>query len=291
MSTLRRNLASVGRRVLGEGAYVRAWTGWHNAGRGLATAATYAKWAVGLRNRRRLETMRDSYAGRRCFVIGNGPSLGEMDLAPLRQEITIGSNCLFLLFEDIGFKPTFLTVEDRLVAEDRGDIISALRGATKVIPSDLAHFIRPDDDTVYIWFRRHYSHFPTFSPDLARTAFWGGTVTFLNLQLAYYIGCRDVYLIGVDHSYDIPDDADIAERGVITSRSADPNHFSPDYFGPGYRWHDPKVERMERSYVAAREFGATHHLRISNATDGGKLEVFPRVEYSEIIRKPEGGAP
>src|ERR1700738_2271379 len=54
----------------------------------------------------------NKYRDRRCFVIGNGPSLGKMDLSPLRDEITIGCNGLFLLFEKLGFLPTYYTVED-----------------------------------------------------------------------------------------------------------------------------------------------------------------------------------
>ena len=38
----------------------------------------------------------------------------------------------------------------------------------------------------------------------------------------------------------------------IVSTSDDPNHFDPEYFGKGYRWHDPMVERMEVAYNRAK---------------------------------------
>ena len=92
-----------------------------------------------------------------------------------------------------------------------------------------------------------------------------------------------MYLIGMDHEYKPPTKTDEVDGVVITSRSTDVNHFHPDYFGPGYRWHDPKVERMEKAYLAAREFSLRDNMRIFNATSGGKLEVFPRVDYDSLF--------
>ena len=95
------------------------------------------------------------------------------------------------------------------------------------------------------------------------------------------MGFSEVYLVGFDHSYTIPTDVDMFGT-EIKSKSDDPNHFNPEYFGTGYRWHDPRVDRMEMAYAKAKEVFESNGRIIYNATDGGKLEVFPRVEYSEI---------
>ncbi len=256
----------------------------------LATAASAARkdisrygWRLGRggrENRRRLQGLRDRYRGRRCFILGGGPSLAKTDLTRLRDEVTIGCNGIFLIFDRMGFLPTFYTVEDRLVAEDRADRINELSGMTKVFPLELSYCLRPDGSTVFVNFRYSYKEFPRFSADLARVAYWGGTVTFFNLQLAYFVGCREVYLLGIDHSYRVPDNLN---SDVILSGSPDQNHFHPDYFGPGFRWHDPKVERMEMAYECAREFASAHGMRIFNATPGGSLEVFPRVDFTALF--------
>ena len=34
--------------------------------------------------------------------------------------------------------------------------------------------------------------------------------------------------------------------------SDDPNHFHPDYFGKGFRWHDPQVNKMIEAYQRPR---------------------------------------
>ena len=241
----------------------------------------YPDWSY---HRKRIQELRDCYAGRRCFVIGGGPSLSHTPLDLLTNEVTIASNAIFLLFGETKFRPTFYTVEDRLVAEDRAAVINKLRGMHKIFPADVWRFLKEDEDTIYVNFKRgEYEGFPKFSDRLDEVMYWGGTVTFMNLQLAWHIGCREVYLVGIDHSYQRPSAKDKMDGNVITSQSADVNHFHPDYFGPGYRWHDPRVDRMERGYLEARRFFTEHGGVIYNATIGGKLEVFPRVNLEDLI--------
>lgn len=105
----------------------------------------------------------------------------------------------------------------------------------------------------------------------------------MNMQLAHYLGASIIYLIGFDHNYVKPKAADRVDGPVITSATDDSNHFDPRYFGAGYRWHDPKVERMEKAYRVAKDFFNAHGVQIFNATAGGKLEVFPRVNFDSLF--------
>jgi hypothetical protein len=235
-------------------------------------------------NETKLLSFRNKHRGRRAFIIGGGPSLRQTDVRRLKDEITIGCNAIFLMFEETGFLPTYYTVEDVLVAEDRAEEINAMRGTTKIFPRDLKYCLKPDEDTIYINFVRDYAPRPfSFSSDFARRVFWGGTVTYLNLQLAHYLGCREIYLIGIDHSYHGPSEKDTVEGTIITSRSSDTSHFHPDYFGPGYRWHDPKVERMEMAYRQAKSFFDTHGVAVYNASAETRLKVFPQVSYEALF--------
>ena len=141
-------------------------------------------------------------------------------------------------------------------------------------------------DVVWLNLRMNYGpypSFPHFSRNAARTLWVGGTVTYVCLQLAYYMEFTEIYLIGFDHSYKIPMDAKM-EGEEILSQSNDPNHFNPAYFGKGYRWHDPMVERMEQAFRRAREVYQADGRRILNATVGGKLEVFDRVDYRSLFK-------
>lgn len=258
----------------------------HKLQREYTTISTQVKdflwWhsAVGKGNLQQLMELKNKYRGKRCFIMGNGPSLKLCNLTLLKNEITIGSNAQFLIWDEMGYAPTFLTVEDRLVAEDRAKELNAIKETTKVFPRDLSYCLQKDEKTIFINFIRQYQPFPQFTDQFEKKVYWGGTVTFLNIQLAYYLGCNPIYLIGLDHNYKVPEKI---ENFVITSEEDDVNHIHPNYFGKGYRWHDPNVARMEQSYLVAKQFLSERGVQIYNATVGGKLEVFERVDFNDIL--------
>ena len=186
----------------------------------------------------------------------------------------------------MGFLPTHYIVEDVFVAEDRAGEINALKGPTKWFGNYLRYCLDGGPDACWMNVAcdyRNYPNFPNFSRNAARIVWVGGTVSYVAMQLAYFMGYDPVYIIGFDHSYSVPKDAQVEGR-AITSTSDDPNHFHPDYFGKGYRWHDPRVDRMEVAYGRAREAYEAAGRRIYNATAGGKLEVFERVAYDSLFR-------
>lgn len=239
-------------------------------------------------NERHLAELRDKHRGQRCFILGNGPSLNRCDLTKLKNEFTFAANSIFLKTDEMGFVPTYYVVEDILVAEDRAKRIDSYQGPTKFFGNYLRRFLSDGPDTIWMNVRinyQQYENFPHFSENAVRQLWCGGTVTYLSMQLAYHMGFSDVYLIGFDHNYIIPPDA-IVDGNRIESASGDPNHFDPSYFGKGYRWHNPRTDRMEIAYVRAKEHFERAGRRIINATAGGKLEVFPRVEFDALFEEP-----
>ncbi len=106
----------------------------------------------------------------------------------------------------------------------------------------------------------------------------------LNLQLAFYMGFSDVYLIGMDFSYHIPESAKI-EGLSIESTEDDCNHFHPDYFGKGKKWHDPQLEQVLKNYEMANMVFKWSGRKIWNATAGGNLELFDRVDFNTLFQK------
>jgi glycosyltransferase involved in cell wall biosynthesis len=247
-------------------------------------------------HRPRLRALRETWRGtKRCFVIGNGPSLNRTDLSKLEGEVTFAVNGFFLKMPELGWHPTFYVVEDHLVAEDRAPWINRLKGPTKLFPAYLGYAFPEADDTIFFNHRprKSYPHGFDFSLDAAEVTYTGCTVTFTVLQLAAYLGFEEIYLVGVDADYAIPPDAQQASAystGVIDMQSDDTNHFHPDYFGKGFRWHDPQVDKMVEAYAEARRTIETTDQRIYNATVGGKLEVFERRDFESLFPKPPAPA-
>jgi len=149
-----------------------------------------------------LKEFANKYAGRRAFIIGNGPSLNMMDLTKLKDEITFGVNNIFYLIPKMGFKPTFYVVEDKLVAEDRAEEINALTGMIKIFGTELQYCLKDSQNLIWanvIYDFSNYPDFPHFSEDASECLWVGGTVSYLCMQLAYYMGFSEVYLVGFHH--------------------------------------------------------------------------------------------
>ncbi|MFC1481290.1 6-hydroxymethylpterin diphosphokinase MptE-like protein [Candidatus Neomarinimicrobiota bacterium] len=239
------------------------------------------------KNERKLREFKDSHAGERCFIIGNGPSLNNLDLKKLQNETTFGVNAIYTNYEKMGFYPSYYVVEDVFVAEDRHAEINAYKHSKKFFGNYLRYCLTPDETTTLlnvIVNYHEYKNFPHFSTNALARVYVGGTVTYLCLQLAFYMGFSEVYLIGFDHNYSIPESALTSKDGsAILSTDDDPNHFNPAYFGKGKRWHDPNVDRMEKALKKAGATFEQHGKKVYNATAGGKLEVFERVEFDSLF--------
>src|SRR5512138_615584 len=75
---------------------------------------------------RRLAALKDIHKGKRAFVIANGPSLKQTDMSRLRNEFTFGLNRIYLMFPELGFSTTYLTVVNDLVIEQTAGDLAAL---------------------------------------------------------------------------------------------------------------------------------------------------------------------
>jgi hypothetical protein len=118
-----------------------------------------------------------------------------------------------------------------------------------------------------------------FAIDASGRVFEGFTVTYVALQLAYHMGFSEVILIGVDHNFVTKGPANQA----VVSQGDDPNHFAPNYFGAGFKWQLPDLDGSERAYKMARAVYEADGRRVVDATIGGKLTIFPKVDYNLLF--------
>jgi hypothetical protein len=93
------------------------------------------------------------------------------------------------------------------------------------------------------------------------------------------MGFEQVILIGVDHNYSTKG----KPNTTVVSQGDDPNHFNAGYFGKGFRWQLPDLEASERGYRMARAAYEQAGRQVLDATIGGKLTVFPKVEYRSLF--------
>jgi hypothetical protein len=224
---------------------------------------------------KRIRRYKNIFAGERCFIIGNGPSLRKTNLSKLEGEFTFGMNRIFLMFPELGFPTTFLVSVNDLVLEQSASNFQKL-DIPRFVSYRALEWLQPEENLLFLY--TTYTG-PKFSKNAAGRLWEGATVTYTCLQLAFYFGFSEVVLIGVDHSF--------ATQGkpnmTITSQGDDENHFHPKYFGKGFRWQLPDLDTSEISYAMARKAFEDDGRKIIDATIGGKLTVFPKVKYEDLF--------
>lgn len=237
----------------------------------------------------------NKYKGERCFIIGNGPSLNQHDLSLLEGEFSFGVNSFYYKTRETGFVPTFYVVEDSSVMKENVKEICSFNAPFKFFPTIYRRFVPSAPNTFFFEMNRSFYEksspnyvVPRFSTDAAKVVYCGQSVTYINLQLAFFMGFTEVHLIGMDFDYFIPD-SHKRTGDVLLSDTDDPNHFHKDYFGKGKTWKDPKLDRVALNYKQAKLSFEAVGRKIYNTTIGGKLEVFDRVDYERLLRDPHTG--
>jgi hypothetical protein len=209
----------------------------------------------------------DRHKDETCLIIGNGPSLKDVPNSFLKKFPSFGSNRIYLKFT-----PTYYVAVNPLVIEQNmGDILHLKCDAAFVREGCFGSLASSNGTWFY---ELHSMAAPMFSYNPSAYVYEGHTVTFVSMQLAFFMGFRTVLLVGVDHRYEYQGEPN--EENVWFGE--DPNHFDPSYFR-GHAWHNPDLERSEAAYMMAREAFDRDGRQIINLTEGSALEVFEKQEF------------
>jgi hypothetical protein len=228
---------------------------------------------------KRLTELKDIHKGKRAFIIGNGPSLKQTDLSKLKNEVTFAMNRFYLAFPELGFTTSYICVTNDLVVEQFANDFVALPIPKFIAWRSHRHFDQnmPIKDIPTFVYTSYTG--PRFTGDVRKRVWEGATVTNLALQLAYHMGVEKAILIGVDHNFKDKGEA----NKTIVSQGDDQNHFLPNYFGKGVKWQLPDLDTSEIGYTFAREAYRKAGREVVDATVGGKLTIFPKVDYNLLF--------
>lgn len=224
-----------------------------------------------------LKKYKNIHDGERCFIICTGPSLKYEDVQLIKNEKTFSMNSISLWFNKGVWRPTYYGIQDINVYEKiKNSIINE-----KDIPIFCSSYLKKKcKDTPQWWhyfpYNGIYNSFELkffnkmkvkFSDDISRMVYDGYTITYSIIQIAAYMGFKEMYLLGADCNY-IPGKA---------------NHFID------YGHHDSDERQMlvgnlmQYSYLYAKKYLEKRGVKIYNATRGGMLEVFPRVSLEDVL--------
>lgn len=227
---------------------------------------------AGISSRNALRRLRNSQLGVEGLIVGTGPSLNNTALDKIANRPSIGLNRLFLGFQHFGFVPDFLVCVNLLMIEQSGADISQLP-CTKVASWSGRRHLGQNPDTIYL----RTTDSIAFSRRIMDTVSTGATVTYVAMQLAYWLGWQRVVLLGIDHNYDLEHhEVQSSPHQEATRTASDRNHFHEGYMPAGKSWQLPDLTQSEMAYREARRAFEANGREILDATVGGKLRVFPR---------------
>ncbi len=229
-----------------------------------------------------LKSIKDIHKGERCFIVGNGPSLTTDDLDMLKNEITFASNRIYSIFPSTTWRPTYFAIFDESVAapDDVAKGINSIDCKMKFVRRQGYYeaFRKLNEPLCFVktYYSRKYLDKPCFSKDASKGIYTIGSVTYAMLQLAFHMGFREIYLIGMDNRYafSILRDGSIVENKNVTS------HFAADTklkSNPVATWE------MDAGFEYAEKISKENGFRIYNATRGGFLEIFERKELDSVL--------
>ncbi len=152
-------------------------------------------------------------SGRRCFILANGPSILQHNLSLIKNDVVISLNASPMLEEKFCFSAGYYCLSDprffedekkRIIAESkikdasvliaRDNILDAINNYSIEIPNlKKAVFLNPIGRD-------------GFSKNLCKGYYIGASTTYLAVQLAYWMGCAEVYILGLDLQYQFGED-------------------------------------------------------------------------------------
>lgn len=220
--------------------------------------------------------LKNKYAQKRCFIVATGPSLSTEDLEILykNNEITFGMNSVVRYFDKTEWRPQYYVLQDCDVYKKNAKLIKKYDdGKSIFLIADIVRRYAPECEKMNskMFFAQDLHNHnckteidyskpsrPKYSNDCFLQVEDGFTVTYSAIQLATYMGFKEIYLLGVDCDYS----NNISRiKGHVCS---------PE-------------DQMKMSYMVAAEYAKNNKIKIYNATRGGKLEVFDRVEFDDLF--------
>lgn len=231
----------------------------------------------------KIKKYKNMYAGKRCFVIGNGPSLTPEDLDKIKNEYSFAANRIYNIFDKTKWRPTFFMSTDMdIMKMERNNIIEK-NFPVMFLNYDAKSYFGDRDNTIYLFLKGPFELIRNkfvqngVSNDVSMFSTKTQTVTCVSLELAMYMGFTEIYLLGVDHNFAkvVGSDGKLVEDKNVQS-----------YFS-GMKGGDSQavlyLDDTTSCYKVVKDYADKHNIKIFNATRGGKLEVYNRVKLEDTL--------
>lgn len=236
---------------------------------------------------------------KRCFVIGNGPSLKTQDLTRLSGEICIVANSFFFHPDHRVVAPRYWCVADPDYQSEKKNSLDWLReleahsaGATMLFNPNAAGILKKyelfkDREIYYISAGLNCNVPEEVILDLSRRVNVGMcTVSCFSIPLAIYLGFREIYLIGCDANWLSASDHESLHFYETNKHFThwDSNAATRQVMGISMEDELRSQYACFKSHRLLRDKALSLGVKIYNATRGGCLDMYPRVVYEDVLK-------
>lgn len=264
----------------------KAWPAWTSYKRDtsprmrqrIAAAESARPWSD---NDGKIASIKGIHEGRTGWLCGNGPSVRIEDLERLQNEVTFGCNRIYLAYDKMRFRPTYLCSTDEQMIRDFGpEMVERHPGMVLLVANE-----NPKLRGEYVWFQMGSRTPLEFSTNVYDFVMPGGGTLIAAVQIGFHMGITRFYTYGMDHNFTFA--IDEKEKDHYKKASGDGNHFISGYRS-GKRWAPPVLWQVEGALLSCHVFLQQYGGWIRNATRGGKLEVLSRVDFDLVSPLPGG---
>lgn len=230
------------------------------------------------------------HKGQPAFVIVNGPSLATQDILRLKDRVTFVVSGFWKHEALLSWQPTYYSLLDANFFTDTPatrmfyqNLHQRVHSSTFFVPlfrgydAVHKHKFLPENKTYYVASIGEKAS----NNDLTNIVQGFAGVSAFALSQAIYMGCSPIYLLGFDHDY-------LANRGVD-------RHFYTGGTLPGHQntnvpladriAYDDEMRanlRLWANYRFLHAEAKKKGVEIINCTNGGYLDVFPRIGFDLI---------
>ncbi len=236
--------------------------------------------------------LKDIHKGKRCFILGNGPSTDNQDLLFLENEIKIVVNDIYKHEKIKEINPNYWVCVDPVYFKEKGEehlnpLINAVEKKeihVKIFfPINYGKHQIPRTDFLNL----HYLKLDgsrTIDEDInfaQEIPMYAQNVILVAMMLAFHLGANPIYLLGCDHTWWKFSREDYKDSSVINhSYKNGFFNFSESY---SYDFLQTTIYVQKFQYLQLLKYAEKRGIQIFNATDGGYLDLFPRAKYEDLF--------
>lgn len=229
------------------------------------------------KNNNKIRNLKNKFKDERCFIIATGPSLTVDDVNKLKNEHTIGVNSIFRLYDKIDWRPEYYMILDAGLCDNyQKNGYLKLNDFAKegCFLNSVCKYRSKSNNIIYLhtnWLKHVYKYGNTefkYCQDLVFGLYDFYSVTHAAIQVAIYMGFKEIYFIGVDNNY-------MGSKTHFVETKGD------DTFD--YQLALKTQTCMDAGYEEIRKIADARGVKVYNATRGGKVKAFDRVNLDDII--------